>query len=184
MKENRSERIKLYMLLGVFVIFIVTGYFRFIHKKAATGVPVRPTPTLTLTPVRTIPAEIPQIKSKTLLKLPEGKAPGKEPLRTSIRDIFSSLKSPAMAQIQSTDTESSKAENKQMETLPPTPPKPLKLGGMIVGSGQPIAIINDQIVREGDWVGEYRVVKIGKKEVLLKSGNDQKVLEVFGPIGK
>jgi hypothetical protein len=55
----------------------------------------------------------------------------------------------------------------------------LKLKGTIVGGGIPIAIIDDQFVRVGDGIANYKVVKIAGNRVFLTSGNYQKVLEVL-----
>ena len=49
----------------------------------------------------------------------------------------------------------------------------LKLRGAIVGGGKPVVIINDRFLHLGDWIGDYQVVRIGKKEVLLEAGNDK-----------
>ena len=49
--------------------------------------------------------------------------------------------------------------------------KSLKLKGVIVGDKHSIAIINDKFVRTGERINGYRVVRIGEKEVLLRSGN-------------
>ena len=43
----------------------------------------------------------------------------------------------------------------------------LKLTGTIVGGENPIAIINDQFVRVGDLIDEYKLVSIENKEVIL-----------------
>ena len=53
---------------------------------------------------------------------------------------------------------------------PHTPAPTLKLSGTIVGGERPIAIINNQLIRLGDWIEGFKVVKIGKTEVLLDSG--------------
>lgn len=95
---------------------------------------------------------------------------GGDHLPASIRDIFSPLNSPPRAEKTS--------EEKEVERSDPPPPS-FTLKGTIVGGRNPIAIIDDQFVRPGDWVGEYRVVKIGKKEVVLDSDYGQVVLEIL-----
>jgi hypothetical protein len=52
------------------------------------------------------------------------------------------------------------------------------LKGTIVGGGKPLAIINDQFVGQGEWIGQYQVISIGKKEVVLNSGQHQIKLEM------
>jgi type II secretory pathway component PulC len=49
--------------------------------------------------------------------------------------------------------------------------KSLKLKGVIVGANHSLAIINDKFVRTGERINGYRVIRIGEKEVLLRSGN-------------
>ena len=58
----------------------------------------------------------------------------------------------------------------------PTPS--LNLKGTIVGGERPIAIINDQFLRQGDQIGEFKVVNIGKKEVVLNSDERTLVLRL------
>ncbi len=60
----------------------------------------------------------------------------------------------------------------------------LELNGTIVGGNNPVAIINNQFLRTGEWIGGYQVVKIDKYKVLLSSGDYQKVLEVPGSVEK
>jgi hypothetical protein len=51
--------------------------------------------------------------------------------------------------------------------------------GVIVGGGDPIAIINGQFVRTGERIGKYKVVRIGEKEVFLRSGNKMAELKLL-----
>ena len=48
-----------------------------------------------------------------------------------------------------------------------------KLKGTIVGGKRPIAIIDDQLYRMGDQIGEYKIILIGKNKVLLESIHDR-----------
>lgn len=66
-------------------------------------------------------------------------------------------------------------------SLPKRRPKrrpPLKLNAIIDIAGRKIAIINDTIVREGDWVARHRVVRIGEDEVVTTYGTKERILEI------
>ncbi len=70
------------------------------------------------------------------------------------------------------------AEIRQAKQQAAIPLSSMELKGTIVGGGKPLAIINDQFVGTGDWIGEYQVIRIGKKTVLLDSGHHQIALEM------
>jgi Tfp pilus assembly protein PilO len=55
---------------------------------------------------------------------------------------------------------------------------PLKLKGIIDIAGTKVAIINDKIVREGDWIARYRIVKIGEDEVIALYGRKKRILKI------
>lgn len=44
--------------------------------------------------------------------------------------------------------------------------------GIIYSQEEPIAIINDQVLKKGDSIGKYTILEIKEKEVLLKKGNE------------
>ena len=48
----------------------------------------------------------------------------------------------------------------------------LSLKGIIYSEKGAIAIINDEVLKEGDSIGEYTVIKIEEKSVVLKKGNE------------
>ena len=54
----------------------------------------------------------------------------------------------------------------------------MKLRGIIFGGRKHLAIINDQFGGKGDRVGDFRVMRIGKNEVLLASGYHKIKLEL------
>lgn len=47
------------------------------------------------------------------------------------------------------------------------------LDGIMEGSGEPLAIINDRILREGDYVSGARIMKINQDAVILERGNKE-----------
>ncbi|NIS61871.1 MAG: type 4a pilus biogenesis protein PilO [Proteobacteria bacterium] len=55
---------------------------------------------------------------------------------------------------------------------------PLKLNAIIDIAGRKIAIINDTIVREGDWVAKHRIVEIDEDKVILEYRGKERVLKI------
>lgn len=47
------------------------------------------------------------------------------------------------------------------------------LDGIMEGSGEPLAIINDRILREGDFVSGARIMRIGQDAVILERGKKE-----------
>lgn len=47
----------------------------------------------------------------------------------------------------------------------------MALGGIIYSEGESVAIINNEVVNVGDMVGEYKVLVIDKKKVVLEKDN-------------
>ena len=163
MPKEKNKRIKIYLVTLLALVLVTLGYFRFIHKKSTVVANVKPdTELLAGTDVPQVKIESPAPNIRPYL------APEKEPRRAFIRDIFAPVKPLLMKARQATEHKSSK------------PALSLKLRGTIVGGGEPIAIINDQFMRKGDQIGGFNVVKIGKREVLLRSANDQLILKLIG----
>jgi hypothetical protein len=88
---------------------------------------------------------------------------------THIRDIFAPVQLP-------TDSE---ALIRAEQT--PGPSGVLKLKGTIISGKIPMAIINDKFVRMGERIGEYQIVRINPNEVLLRSGSQEKILQILTP---
>ena len=152
MQKEKSNQIKTYVVIGLCVVLLLVGYFRFVHKSVTHN--AGPTPSTA--PIARL--EVPKVEAKTLANPQPAKVPVSEPLREDLTDIFAPLKLPV---------------KKESQPEGPEPPKPVpsfKLLGTVVGGKRPIAIINDQFARTGDWIGGYRVISIGKKGVLLDSG--------------
>lgn len=161
MSKEKNEKIKIYVVTVLTLVLVVLGYFRFIHKESTVVANIEPDTELHAG------LDVPQAKIRNAAaNVQPYLAPAKEPGRALIRDIFAPVKPLPQKTRQPTEQKSSK------------PPLPLTLRGTIVGSGKPIAIINDQLLRQGDQIGGFRVVKIGKKEVLLRSANDQLELKL------
>ena len=161
MAEKRTGQPKIYLVVGLSIVLVVVAYFRFFHKKATHA----PAPARSKAGLARL--DVPQIQIPNPYKTQLGKLLVKESARSVTRDIFKPLK----AALQ-------KGEAQTREQQPSKPTVSLKLKGTIVGGEKAIAVINDQFVRTGDWIGEYKVVKIGKKDVLLDSGNEKIKLEM------
>lgn len=57
----------------------------------------------------------------------------------------------------------------------------LVLSGIIWEEEKPIALINDQLLMEGEAIGDFKVVKIMRDEVILARGAERFILKfVFG----
>lgn len=158
--KNKSERIKLYVLLAGCVAFVIFGYFRFAYKK--------PSPAATRSPldISLGQLQVPRVDIEMPPKVRTPQAPAEKLLPASIRDIFAPLASTPAERRASGFQESTQQSFAMI------------LKGTIVGGGKPLAIINDQFVGQGDRIGKYQVVRIGKKEVLLDSGQHQIKLEM------
>ena len=161
MAGKKSEQIKIYVVIGLSLVLMIGAYFQFIHAKVSRGKDVA----ASTAPLAQL--NVPVINKEKPKNTRSGGSPVDEYLHASIRDIFSPLRS-------SRDTESQPKGQESEEEV-----SSFTLKGTIVGGERPIAIINDKFVRTGDWIGEYRVARIGKKEVLLESGGEKVVLEIM-----
>lgn len=162
-EEKKSERIKLFIVIGLAVAAGTFGYFRFFHKKA----PATPTaiPGVTLSPVSS-DLRVPKIDFASILKKPSPKPADSGERALGIRDVFSSLR--ILKQFEGEDPE------------PQAVPAPtFKLSGTILGGGSPVAIINSKFLRKGDEINGFQVVEIAKNEVRLSDGNQEIVLKVL-----
>ena len=161
MSRKKNEKIKIYVVTVLTLVLVALGYFRFLRKESTVVANIKPGTELPAGP------DVPQVKIED--PAPNVRpylGPENEPGRTFIRDIFAPVKPLLKKARRPTEQKSSK------------PAPSLKLRGTIVGGGESIAIINDQFIRKGDQIGGFNVVKIGKKEVLLSSANDQVVLKL------
>ena len=161
MPEKKIESIKIYIVIGLALILVIVGYFRLFHKKAAHDETESPSVTASLH------SDVNSVLRKSPRRDSWRKSPAAESLRPIVRDIFVPLKPPK------------KAEIRPIDQPQKTPRSSLDLRGTIVGSGKPIAIINDRFVRAGDSIGGYKVVRIGKTKVLLDSGKKRIALEML-----
>jgi len=156
MPSEKSEKIKLLIVIALAFIMVVVAYFRFWHQKSSA------------TPNRLAAASSPT--APAVRKVPVGRqtdAPvaGRPPevvLPSVNRDIFRPLKIPSAAA-------GRRQKNKPAKPTP-APVPDFKLGGTIVSQGESIAIINDRFLRTGDTIAAFKIVRIEKNKVYLVSG--------------
>ena len=160
-----GEKIKIYLVIALSIIFVISFYFRFIQANVKKAEPVDPPQ---IPPARLV---IPKIDSNLLQddQIQDSKTSAES--QSVLRDIFSPIQPP--------ESPAKKTPLQQTETVAPKPLPSFKLKGTIVGQGGSIAIIDNSFLRCGDWIGGYRVAKIGKKDVLLDSGDRTILLEIL-----
>ncbi len=161
MPGKTGERIQIYVVIVLALVFVILGYFQLFHKKADVEAK-------SMTPVESDPEiDLSSIETTIKSRLHMSEAPSFEPSQPIVRDIFTS----------SMPLKKAKAPKRQ--TAKPKPLPPLRLKGTIVEDGRSIAVVNDRYLRIGDLIHGFRVVRIGKKEVLLDSGQRQLALEML-----
>ncbi|MBU1112265.1 MAG: hypothetical protein KKH93_00100 [Candidatus Omnitrophica bacterium] len=52
------------------------------------------------------------------------------------------------------------------------------LGGIIYSQGESVAIVNDEVVKTGGFVGEYKVLSIEEKRVVLEKDGQEFILKL------
>lgn len=165
MAMENQERKKLYIVIGLAVIFIAVGYFRFFHGKITfLGPPAREV---------TIPAmiEVPAVDLKGIQPSgpPQKTAPPGP--RAGLRDIFAPAKKTGPG---------STPEN---PAIAPKPLPLLQLTGTITGGRQPLAIINGRFLRQGEAIEGFQVVAIARNQVTIAREGQKIVLNVLdGPV--
>jgi hypothetical protein len=163
MMSKKSEKVKIYLVIGLVIVAAIVAYFRFVHKKDGSDENIAASPPQA---VKFDASQIQKTKPKTSQKTG---FPADEFVNMNIRDIFSPAQLPP-------------------ESKPPIPAEispvsigTLELKGTIIGGDDSMAVINDRFMRNGENIGEYQIVKINANEVVLKSNNQEKVLQVMAP---
>lgn len=165
MPPDKSEKIKLFVVIGLSIILVTMAYFRFWHKKSGTA-PDR------LAAAASQPA--PVVTDTTSNRQSDE---GKDDRPTAVswpsveRDIFRPVTIPSAVV--------SRTSNNKPEKLKPTPVPNFKLGGTIVGGGESMAIINGRFLRTGDSIAAFKVVRIEKNKVQLASGKKKIELKMI-----
>ena len=137
------------------LVLVTLAYFRFVHKKPERSRSVAPS-------TATAPAtqfELLQPEKENLKNTQGRESVVRESTGAVIRDIFAPLKSlPRANRLAKKGASSNRGGS-------------LQLKGVIIGGKNPIAIINDKLVRTGERIGDYTLVRVEKKEVFLRSAN-------------
>lgn len=160
----KSEKIKLYIVVGLLCVAVIVAYFRFGRKKTAPDTHIAKSSPQEMT------FDVSQIKKPVLKKrLREPESAADESLRMNIRDIFSPVRLPIASEVPAP------SEQAPMST------GDLILKGTIISGNNPMAIINDNFVHIGDKIGAYSIVKIDSDDVILRANGHEKVLHVLTP---
>ncbi|MBW2623327.1 MAG: hypothetical protein JRD68_10510 [Deltaproteobacteria bacterium] len=168
MPDSKKDQIKLYIVIALVILAVIIAYFRFFyHKAPKPGTQVPSTYT-------SGEITVPQVNYKSPPELQKPLKEKRENFRADIRDIFAPSIPPKKAQ----------EKRVAMTALPgkaDSPPDPIPvftLGGTIIGSGKPMAIINERFLRVGEFIEGYKVVSIEAQRVLLVSGKNRIALEM------
>jgi hypothetical protein len=165
MERTKVEQIKLYVVIGLALLAGVLAYFRFLHQKPAKAACSQPS----AFPVSQL--LVPEVEAPILKSTVKKEPPPVEAPPVVLRDIFEPIRI------------GQETPRKNQEDIPqpaePNPPREtFKLKGTLLGRGEPLAIIDHQIVRAGSQLGKYKVSRIRKNEVVLDWGHQKIVLEM------
>lgn len=160
---RNAEQIKIYIVIGLALFFAIVGYFRLIHDKKQPEEKTNPSLSDSTDPGLEM-----QIVDPVTWQQEDWHARlAAEPMRPLKRDIF----------LPGKPLKSSKV--KTVVKIPQKPAPKLKLRGTVIGGDKPIAIIDDQFIRTNELIAGYKVIWIGKKMVVLRSGEKKMVLEML-----
>ena len=168
MPDSKSEQIKLYVVIILVILAVITAYFKFFYHKSPKP-DAQASSAYTsgeITALRVNPESPPELQ-KSLNKR-------RDDFRVDIRDIFAPPVLPKKAEEKRVPVaaQTGKADS------PPEPVPVFTLGGTIIGSGKPMAIINEQFLRVGELIEGYKVVSIETKRVLLVYRKNKIALEM------
>ncbi|HLA26598.1 MAG TPA: hypothetical protein VJZ49_01755 [Syntrophales bacterium] len=159
--ENR-ERAKLFIVIGLAVIFILVGYFRFFHGKGVS--PVQPN----VVAGTAGPIAVPAIDLKGVRPaagLPENVSA----LHAPLRNIFAPAGNTSVP-----ESAHGEAVGAPQKLLPA-----LQLTGIIIGGKRPLAIINGRFLRQGEAIEGFQVLSIARNQVILSADGRKVVLNVL-----
>ena len=164
LKGKAGDRIKIYLVVGLAMVLAALVYRHQKAKPSATFPLSPPSVTKGLTGV----ADPVPLAMGSLQKIQLARVKAKEPRRDSLRDIFAPTRP------------LKKAEQRIIVKGQPRNHKApsLKLKGVIVGGGNSVAIINGKLLRLGESIDGYQVVRIEEKQVFLRAGNSTFRLEL------
>ncbi len=160
MATASREQLKIYIVIGLSVVFIALGYFRFFPgKNAAPGVKAG----VAVTPAR---IEVPAPVLPGMTPAPRAPESVPDPPRTALRNIFAP----------------GQELSREPSAFRPEPPKPLPsltLTGTITGGRSTLAFINGRTLRLGEKIEGFRVISITRNQVSLEGGGRMVILNVL-----
>ena len=112
--------------------------------------------------------ELKRAESPPSEEMPKGEGP---PIQVVVRDDIAVKRDPFLEKEKRVVT--GPIRKKRKKRLPS-----LKLNGIIDIAGRKVAIINDKIVREGDWIGRHRIVRIDDDEVIAIYRRKERTLKI------
>jgi hypothetical protein len=156
-RGKAGDRIRIYLVVGLALVLAALVYRHFKAKPSGNAALSPPSVSKGLGEI----ADLPPLNTESLQKIQQARAKVKEPRRDFVRDIFAPMRPLKKAEQRIT-----------MKGQPRVRSAPsLKLKGVIVGGGNSVAIINGKLLRLGESIDGYQVVRIEEKEVFLRSGN-------------
>jgi hypothetical protein len=160
MPTVNRERTKIYMVIGLSVLFVAVGYFRFFHGKIVS-------PSGTEREAAT-PARIEVLALKGIPPEIQASEAVPEPPRTMLRNIFAPEKEPV-----------AKTDPPVLQVDLPKPLPSLKLTGTITGGKIPLAFINGRSLRLGEKIDGFQIISITPNQVSLESEGRRMLLNVL-----
>ena len=156
LQGKSSDRIKIYLIVGLALVLAALVY-RYLHAKASRKESV--SPASTTASVAGIP-DVSLIGMETMGKTQPRGLQFEESRRVFLRDIFAPARPLTEAAVQS--SKDHLPSSKDVSSF--------KLNGIIVGGRNSIAIINGKLLRQGEKIDGYTLIRIDEKRVFLKSG--------------
>ena len=163
MPKMTVDQIKKYIVIGLSLVMAIVGYFRLIHGKTQPEEMINPS----LSDATTHGFEMQIVEPVTWQQEDWHARLAAEPMRPLRRDIFLPAK-PLKSM-----------KRKPVANIQRKPAPKLKLRGTVVGGDEPIAIIDDQFIRTNESIAGYKVIWIGPKMVVLRSGEKKLILELM-----
>ena len=163
MPKMTVDQIKKYVVIGLSLVMAIVGYFRLIHGKTQPEEIINPSLSDSTAPG----FEMQIVEPVTWQQQDWHARLAAEPIRPLRRDIFLPAK-PLKS-----------VKRKPVANMQQKPSPKLKLRGTVVSGDEPIAIIDDQFIRTNESIAGYKVIWIGKKMVVLHSGEKKMILEML-----
>lgn len=162
MPKMTVDQIKKYIVIGLSLVLAIVGYFRLIHGKTQSEAMDQ-----SFSDSAAPEFEMQIVEPVTWRQEDWHARLAAEPMRPLQRDIFLPAKPLKSVKV------------KPIAKIPQKPAPKLKLRGTVVGGDKPIAIIDDQFIRTNESIAGYKVIWIGPKMVVLRSGEKKLILELM-----